>query len=813
MPISALYYSPGKGWNKVTSEYKETNYPTDLPETKTKVTYQYYAPKYGKPPTKKTTTVPDQDNINQNKLNKQKNEENQKFNEALAKKDSVYAKVLNTAAKTKGEDYLKQKYALKNLNNEMKAAGIDPENVLNQYNSFYKTEKIGNGWDGSKGAKPPSGDFDAAYYLQKNPNVQDKWNYALQQGNLDILEQYKNVENFALSDYTFVGKPSGKRGNKKEELLAAKEYTEKKPTDSDIAFIKDKMLGLQVKSLKKSTPSTELEVAISESIGEEITEKTKQFGALTQDALKKTIKEMEKAKAKEQILSTLGNLDGFQEILNINQTLSQSFFGESGIGNFNYLSFAGGKKTEEKFEKALQGITGINNSTIYNWQDWFDKTLKSQYNKDLELGLSADEADEKIKVDADFAKAFIEEYLVPRFDQSKSISEFKEYLDVSEEEQNPFQTQDLINAAADIGKLKSQTYLDDLKKIQNVYFDSDFYFNPIANLQSEKAKSLAGSKSQQALYEKQAKEVSKDWEKAKKQFANKQGYWYEQAYKYGVDPNDKKAFAKMHFQVKGLASNFDAAEDLWTPAKVQDYIYSTILPSVESKVLNTSIFGEFLKPDEFTDTLLSSYKVDPNDESTWGKILDKFGMNSFQGSYDELKDYVSDSLKTTSASDMAEKISDLKKEGITPSQKNLGVFYIEKPEDTSVDPEGETPLYKTFKNYGYQGDEKEFYETFFPDLDYTEQKILGKVGGEKGFELIDITAKDPLDMLDVIGTLSGEGEDLVTDLFSFETDEDEDESKTTKSKSYFDLGLDDEEDDSDSEDSMFADFSSLLKGF
>lgn len=825
-----LYYFNNQ-WRK---QYEDTNnrtdYPTDYPEYYTETrrdsdgNYEWARDETGDVIRRQgedgeirlvpaTFTVANEENIALNRAHREINEKNRVLNEANAKKNAIYDKVLLQATNTRGGDYLAQKAAFQNLSREAKDAGFNDTQInelFNAYNEFYKAEKIGAGWNVDLGSKPPAGDFDPNYYLAQNPQVKAKWDEAVRQGDLDILAQYKDPKTFALSDYTFVGKPAGKRGNKEQELTEAKQYLEKKPTDSDIQGIKDKQLGITYEALKEVRPGTELEEIASEEIGADIVKKTKQFGALTQDVLKDTIEEMQKAKAQEQLLSMMGGLPGFQEILNINQTLSDSILGDSGVGGI--LAFSGGgSKAEESLEKSLQKMTGVNTSTIYNWQQWFDNSLKKQYENDLELGLTKKEAEEKINVESNFARQFIDQYLIPRFNQSKTVSEFMEYVNVKDEEQNPFQTQDILNAAADVGQLKSQSYLDQIKQIQDAYFDPRFYFDPNNNLKSEQIKSLAGVKQQQESYQKQAETVAVDWEEAKKQFAAQNGYWYQQAYRFGVDPNDKDAFAKLHFQVKGQAQGFDAAEDLWTPAKVQDYIYATILPAIKNQVDNMSIFGEFLKPDEFTDNLLSSANVNPEDKSTWGEVLKTFGLDTFQGSYDELKSYISDTFKTVSALELNEQLKELQKKGIKPTQKNLGVFYIEKPTDTATTPEGETALYKAFKQYGYAGDEKEFYENFFPDLDIEEQKLLTQAGGGTGgLKFIDLEKQDPLSAFGTIEKLMGGEEDGFTNIFSL-ADKEDDEDK----EDYFKLGLDDEDEDYKSKTgaSILGEFTSFFKGF
>jgi hypothetical protein len=73
------------------------------------------------------------------------------------------------------------------------------------------------------------------------------------------------------------------------------------------------------------------------------------------------------------------------------------------------------------------------------------------------------------------------------------MDEFVEYLDIRQEEQNPFQTQDMVNAVNLVADLRAQQYLDEIQKKGDQYFDSDFYFNPV------------GDKAREEDYEAQAK--------------------------------------------------------------------------------------------------------------------------------------------------------------------------------------------------------------------------------------------------------------------------------------------------------------------
>jgi hypothetical protein len=60
----------------------------------------------------------------------------------------------------------------------------------------------------------------------------------------------------------------------------------------------------------------------------------------------------------------------------------------------------------------------------------------------------------------------------------------------------------------------------------------------------------------------------------------------------------------MHFQVKGQGRGYDAADDILNATKVKDEIYNTILPALKEEALKQgTIFGQFIKPDEFADEM------------------------------------------------------------------------------------------------------------------------------------------------------------------------------------------------------------------
>jgi hypothetical protein len=826
------------------------NAPTDLPVNNTKIAWGTSGRnifRY-KVPDKKLN----EENAKINEANKKENErylQLNKDNEALNKQsrfaNQAYDRTVATATSTRGGDYVAQRKLIRDIQN------INPtlKNTLETYyKAFYSNEKLQQ-WDPALGAKPPYGTFDATYYKNQNPAVAQQWANAVANDDIDITQRY-GENGYYLQHYTTQGKAAGIRGNKAEVAAAAKEYVEKMPTDADLQAARTLQLGVDTdtqtdrllkipavasewdKAKKGDTywkeqakenfldvnrpdeftalfrlsnrPEdqivrlnynanagygiTELEDAIGEAVGEKAIVNVKRFGALTQDVLKQTIDEMKKAKAREQNIEMLKGFGAFGEITDINKELSGSILGDSGVGGV--LSFMGGSKAKDSLEKSLTGVTGIStNNTVYNWQKWFDDTLKAKYNKDLELGYTKDEAKEQVKIEAGFAKEFVDKYLTPRFNQSKSMNEFVEYLDVRQEEQNPFQTQDSMNAAKLIADVRAKSYLDQLKTTPSRYFDSTFYFNP------------TGNKGRESDYANQTSTVNADWEAAKKG----DEYWKSQAYRFGVDIKDKDAFARLHFEVKGQGQGYDPADDVLNASKVSDYIYTQILPALKEEVLKSgTVFGQFITPDEFADEMLQG--VDPNDRKTWDEVLKRYGIDDFKGSVDELKEYIKETLRTGSAQEIRENIKYLNEKREKPTQEKLGVTYIERPEDyKEIDTKAETELYNTFKTAGFKGTEDEFYNEFFPDIDRSEQAFLTKAGKNEALKTTGLDFSNPYSSLGTIESF-------------FDADEPEEtiDKPEPKTNSYFRIAMGEDEDEpitkSKSGSAILGEFTSMFKG-
>lgn len=791
-----------------------------------------------------------QDRVNYEKQLKEYNQDTAKA-DTRNKADDLLAQV---KVSTAGGDYVKQRDILKNRDLGLEAAGFSEaeadaikNTMLYDYKTFYTQNKLQT-WDSNLGAKPPYGEFDPSYYKAQNPVAAQQWQAAVANDDIDITQRY-GENGFYLQHYTNVGKAAGRRGNAAETTSAANQYLEKTPTDADLQQVRNLQLGINTQtqtdrllavpyikeewnqarggdpywdSLAKkyyldvekkddfaalfrlsNRPEdkqvafnynanagygiTELEDALNQAVGEKATVDVKRFGALAQNVLKDSIEELKKAKMQEQTLDLFKGFSGFGEIMDINKTLANSILGDSGVGGI--LAFTSAGKAEEALNKNLQNITGVQNNTNYNWQKWFDETLKKKYSAAQKLGYSDGQAQQIVDIDATFAKDFIEKYLQPRFNESRSMNEFIEYLDVRQEEQNPFQTQDLVNATKLVGDLRAKQYLDAIAKTPSRSFDANFYFSP------------TGDTARTAAYADQAKTVAADWAAAKAGDM----YWLSQAYRFGVDINNKEQFARMHFQVKGQGRGYDAAEDILNASKVSNQIYNNILPALKTEALKQgSIFGQFITPDEFADEMLAG--LNPSDKNTWQEVLDRYGLKDFKGTLEELKEYVKEVLRTGTASEIRAEIQYLNEKRQRPTQEILGVSYIERPEDykdTMAKPQ--TELFQVFQKAGYQGTEDEFYTNFFPDLNRSEQALLTQAGENTALKTYSLDFSDPFASL---GTIE-----------SFFKDEDEttQTTKTTTSSedNFFRLGLEEDEQGyqkSKSGEEILGEFTSMFKG-
>ena len=667
---------------------------------------------------------------------------------------------------------------------------------------------------------------------------------------LDITARYgDNINTFAAAEFSQMArKDPMTRGN---AAVDTDPYSEAYAdlTDAEKAIYRDELLGLTSvgSSGQRSIDYTDEKTSQFESkvvlnfTGQELLEQDK-FGTLTQDSLKFAAEELKKQQQRNSALDLYKNLPGFNEIYSANESLSQSILGDSGIGG--YLAMLG-KDTDnlsDSLEEQLSRVTGLpsSNSAVYNWQEWFENEMITRYEdlneitvefedtiSELDLNsetgrikyeieltrmgidpfdangnlinqskalaqLEANNFERTYEIQEEFKTNFIENYLRPRFDQSKSMDEFISYMDVQQDEQNIFQTQSALDSLKNLASKQSRLLLQQIQELPGD-FNYEFYFNPTEDKYGDNQ--LKTDK-----YALQKQQVSQDWEDAKangnsiprgqKADANGNNYtWNQWAYFYGEDLKDEASFARLHYQVLGAREGFDPARDILTTEDVDNYLTDTVLPELDQAGidLDGATFMNFVTPEQFADELLRG--VDPTEnKEAWKEILEMYGLDD-TAALDEVRGYIIEAVRTGAAKRIRESIKFLNEKNKKITQKELGITYIQRPEDEKDIPdESASELYKIFQNAGYTGDEEEFFDTFMPDADRSDIEFLQR-GISGDFDFKEFTSEDPFEALSEVGGLFGEGDNI------FGSDERVDDKDSESQSNYFNLFEDENEDD------------------
>ena len=741
----------------------------------------------------------------------------------------------------------------------------DSGSINTLVNAFYG--KV-SPWDPGNNAayQPPMGKFDPTYYVttDQGREAYDQWQKAVEgtiniggqvYPDVSIVGKY-NQDSFLQYNYAVVNGKT-ERGNRIVKAEAAEDFNEIPMTDAQYQQYRDQVLGLGsfttlkeweaaqdpeflkkwVSSLspedaedrksgyltipsitqlpekirsqaKMSRGSTILEGKLTTVLGAKEQEAADKFRSLTVDTFKETLNEYKKQRAKEQQFEFYSGLPGFDEIINVNSELSNSLLGDTGVGGILSLTGKSQEKAEDSLEKQFSAITGIpsKSSAIYNWQKWFDDTLTKRYQEGATFEDFQDPA-KQYTIDKEFAEDYIKRYLNPRFNTSRSMSEFMSYMDVTQGEENIFQTQSALSSLKTMADIRAQKYLDDIKSSGISGFDSEFYFNP------------SGGDVDISKHSLQKEKVTEDWENARRNGeqivpgTNPPQTWNQLAYFHGYNLNDKAQFAKLHYQVYGRQQGFDPARDKLSFNAAQSFIDNDILPAIANEKLKLGgvSFLNFVTPREYADKMLEG--IDPvENKPEWEKVLESMGLSGKDMGIEEVKTYIEEAFQTGEATKIREAIKYLneKKEKVT--QEKLGVDYIQRPEDTAprADPK-ETQLYRAFKNAGFEGTEDDFYKEFMPDVNREDMELLTQAGKglEEGSMFSKLSSSDPFESLGSIESL-----------FSDEDKTEETSSKTsssTEKKSYFSLYDDDDDEDtttakSKSGQGFLGSFTSAFKG-
>ena len=771
----------------------------------------------------------------------------------------------------------------KNINDQAAALGLDPvltnetagqmiTGMKDAYGAYYVNERVDD-WNGQTdgGTYDLIGQFDKDYYLGEygeSRGIFNRWNTATQYGDasnpydpnndLDVTARFGSLDNLAWYDYSNGGQSSGARGSAASATETSDNYSESwdTKTDAEKAQIRDQIFGLtgegesiewgeNILDPESDTTVSFLESKVGELFAAEDLEQQDKFGGLAQDVLKRSVDELRKQEEKEREMDVFRGLPGFSEIFDANSTLVNSLLGDSGIGGYLGMLGIDTRSVEEGLEDQLENVTGIsNNNATFNWNKWMEEEIKPYYENLEEIeGMREDEEGNKIVYDLteeegkQFITKFIDEYITPRFNMSKSMSEFVSYLDtLDEDEQNIFQTQTAMNKLQQTAELSAKQKFNELKNSSDLsIFNADYYFDPTTVLAGATEEELENNYMNVAetmqKYERQKEKVNKDWATAKSNPSSKEGLtgdakqysWEQWAYFYGVDINDKTQFAKLHFQVTGALDGFDPAKDVVGFDTINSYFKDVLIPLVEDEKisLDDAAFMEFVTPEEFATALLEG--IDPlEDKEEWKEVLEQFGIDDLDATLEEVKEYIKEVFETGEAQAIREGIKYLNERKEKVDQDTLGVDYIERDpieilgeegaievgsqawkdlmksynlsgdltyaqatnallDIEEVELESDNPLYEIFKSNGYAGTEEEFLNEFFPDATSEDIADLNFIGDAMSGSLsLENISDDPFTAMSQFESFLGGTEG---DLYGIEDDDDDEEQES----SYFDL--------------------------
>jgi hypothetical protein len=688
------------------------------------------------------------------------NQDNERENNKSNAYNRYSEGAINRFKSTTGGDYVSIRDGINTK--ELRQAGFSDEEINDlqnqnkqQFRQFYLNEKVSQ-WDSAAfGAQPRNGTFDADYYIKKSdPSIKQKWREAEANDDLDITQRYGSIQNFAHWSYGSTGRAQGLAANREnaraggdiaaQDLTAVEDYSEVM-TDAQMSSVRTDMLGFEPGD-KGEEDMVDAEsflgsVLESDTLREDIAGQAK-FYALQKDVINKVNAAREKMTREEQENNLYMQFPQFADYKNANKNIANELL--SGLGGMGGMMGLGGIKGS--IEGLADRLTGMGeNKNKYDWQKFFDEELADKYG-DMET-ISSDEYGE-LKLDQDFRDKFINDYLKPRFDGSKSMAEFLSYMDIKQNEENVYQTQTTLNAIRTVVARETKAFVDQLKERNESprEFDTEFYFNP------------QGDKS---IYEEQKTQVSEDWEIAKNSpetlVDGTDKTWRQWAYYHGMDVNKAEDFAKLHYQVKGRIEGFDGAKDLLTQNDVRTFIQDSIIPAIaEVKTkAGENAFLPFETPDDFIDTALSG--LNPLDSDEWKNTLKELGYKDEDidklSDLDDVKETIKETLGSLEGADIRERIKELNKRRQDIDQTTLGGDYIVRESDKEkIEDDSNDFLYQQYVAGGYEGTRDEFYKDFFPDDPGAagEMAELGKFMSE-GFGDLDFS--DPFSALGTVGGL------------------------------------------------------------
>jgi hypothetical protein len=365
---------------------------------------------------------------------------------------------------------------------------------------------------------------------------------------------------------------------------------------------------------------------------------------------------------------------------------------------------------------------GFQSNISFNWQKWFETELKNRYdpsNPRNEIGRIIGRTEE----DARLAAAFAQDFLQRRFDGSKSLAEFTEYVNsgdinpvLEKTSQSAFQSLTKSGYKELMGKIDDpQSTLGNFwTNLQAMWakgrsFDSGYYLGQslgevngqdmtINNLHKNIAAihNIAVSKGTTNLNPLDIKNlnlsnVNKESNSELQQQINLYQSWFNKSYASGVDLLNEKEFAKLHFDTYAKNS---ADPSLFLKAGVNLSINDAgLFTDVEARKIAEQIqfltkeadkylsqiqFGTFKTPEEHMMEMMQKTGVINTKDG---------GMFADAGLSDVVKQYIeqfSGAIASFAGESIRKQIRTAIDSGRTPDQKALGIEYIQRTKDQAL---------------------------------------------------------------------------------------------------------------------------------
>ena len=347
----------------------------------------------------------------------------------------------------------------------------------------------------------------------------------------------------------------------------------------------------------------------------------------------------------------------------------------------------------------------------------------------------------RMELDKGYIDEYIRNYLTPRFNHSKSMNEFVDLINVRDADMNPFQTENKYSTVTQVAKEQGEKFLNSLKGITKT-FDAAYYLDPTTKINRD-----IGIKQRDLISQDRINAVNDP----NQLVDGSDPYsltWAQAKYRYGItndDISDNEKWAKFHYDAKGEKWKdrisptidgiqyqgilFDPALDVSNPTDIDVHIDDVIQPILSQQyqiALKHGEFGRFISPEDFADMMLKEAEFMTPEE--WKKLKAALDLEEDDDStIDELRDMIEETIRGYEGHKIRAQIEYLNEKNKKPTQKLLGIDYIQRDEDHK--PKSgttKTELYSIFKNAGFQGDEDTFYNEFMSDVSREEQEFLTK---------------------------------------------------------------------------------------